>query len=113
MKENTGKSSERMVTACLCLVIVACVLVVVFKFFPVAFEARPALGNVVVMAPDSWIDVSKNYSEEEIQAQFQLARDAAEKARDAGYVVLYAESVLLAPDSAQLTPEFAAALEAR
>lgn len=67
--------------------------------------------SVVVVSPDSWIDTTKAQTEEELNAQFARARQGAELARDAGYVVLYPEAAFLVPDAAKLTPEFVTRLE--
>lgn len=69
----------------------------------------PAGTNVLVFAPEKWLKKT-DATDEQIKDAFQVAYQAAEIARDAGYVVLYSESAMMVPDGAFLTPETAAAM---
>lgn len=110
MTDKVNSKNENLITVLLYLVI-ACVLVVAIflafsKFMAIGSPAGSAgapMKSVLVFAPDQWV-AETDVTDADFKVAFQKAFSVAEKARDAGYIVLFNESVMLAPESVMLTP---------
>lgn len=70
-----------------------------------AEPASPPSKGVLVFSLDSWIkDLPAGASKEEMDAHFQQARAAADRAAEAGYVVLDGSRVIASPATKRLVP---------